>query len=313
MRILTSVLTGAFMTFFLGATGFAAQTPAPEGLERPGAQGGPEQAGTVPELLTGKQEQIVRLSNGFSVLILKDTRFPLVSTRLYVHAGSAYERPEQAGISHVLEHMVFKGTESRPKSRISQEVEAAGGEFNAMTSFDYTVYLTDLPARHWKLGMDVVRDMAFHATLDPMELESEKNVIVSELKRGQDDPGNVLFWKSAGKALSGTPYEHPVIGSEQTIRAVTVQSLRAYIAALYQPQNMLLVVVGDVEPKDVLAAAEELFGGYKNHGELQAVAPVEASLLPLKGKAEAGPSVTVQAGPWNKVYLTVSFPQNTLA
>lgn len=128
------------------------------------------------------------MPNGLSVLILKDTRFPLVSTRLYVHAGSSYETPDQAGISHVLEHMVFKGTDSRPKSAISQEVESAGGYLNAATSYDYTVYITDMPDRHWKLGMDVVRDMAFHPTLDPQELESEKNVIVAELQRGEDDP-----------------------------------------------------------------------------------------------------------------------------
>ena len=81
----------------------------------------------IPDPLSGKEEQVTKLPNGLSVLILKDTRFPLVSTRLYVHAGSSYETPDQAGISHVLEHMVFKGTDSRPKSAISQEVESAGG------------------------------------------------------------------------------------------------------------------------------------------------------------------------------------------
>lgn len=81
-----------------------------------------------------------------------------------------------------------RARDSRPKSAISQEVESAGGYLNAATSYDYTVYITDMPDRHWKLGMDVVRDMAFHPTLDPQELESEKNVIVAELQRGEDDP-----------------------------------------------------------------------------------------------------------------------------
>lgn len=161
------------------AAGAAIAAPSP-------SSGASDIVPVIPDPLSGKEEQVTKLPNGLSVLILKDTRFPLVSTRLYVHAGSSYETPDQAGISHVLEHMVFKGTDSRPKSAISQEVESAGGYLNAATSYDYTVYITDMPDRHWKLGMDVVRDMAFHPTLDPQELESEKNVIVAELQRGED-------------------------------------------------------------------------------------------------------------------------------
>ncbi|MFQ9865724.1 MAG: M16 family metallopeptidase [Bilophila wadsworthia] len=144
------------MSLFLGvAAGAAIAAPSP-------SSGASDIVPVIPDPLSGKEEQVTKLPNGLSVLILKDTRFPLVSTRLYVHAGSSYETPDQAGISHVLEHMVFKGTDSRPKSAISQEVESAGGYLNAATSYDYTVYITDMPDRHWKLGMDVVRDMAFH-------------------------------------------------------------------------------------------------------------------------------------------------------
>ena len=195
MHLLQSLLTGVLMATVLCVGGTRTV----------------QAADIAPELLSGKQEQVVRLSNGLSVLVLKDTRFPLVSTRLYVGAGSTYERPEEAGISHVLEHMVFKGTTTRPKNAISQEVEAAGGYLNAATSYDYTVYITDMPDRHWKLGMDVVRDMAFNPTLDPAELESEKDVIVAELKRGEDDPGSRLFKNLLSRALQGTAYEHPVL------------------------------------------------------------------------------------------------------
>ena len=121
------------MSLFLGvAAGAAIAAPSP-------SSGVPDIVPANPDPLSGKEEQVTKLPNGLSVLILKDTRFPLVSTRLYVHAGSSYETPDQAGISHVLEHMVFKGTDSRPKSAISQEVESAGGYLNAATSYDYTV------------------------------------------------------------------------------------------------------------------------------------------------------------------------------
>ena len=296
------LLTGALMTLLLGAAGTAvAGTPA-----TPPQKGEPSDiVPVIPDPLSGKEEQVTRLANGLSVLILKDTRFPLVSTRLYVHAGSAYENPDQAGISHVLEHMVFKGTDSRPKSAISQDVESAGGYLNAATSYDYTVYITDMPARHWKLGMDVVRDMAFHATLDAQELESEKNVVVSELQRGEDDPGSRMFKTLLAKALRGTPYERPVIGYEKTIRGLTVQNLRDYIAKYYQPQNMLLVVVGNIEPAEVLTEAERQFAPYKNTSPLREVLPYEADRLPLPG---SGPMLTVQPGPWNKVYLAAALP-----
>ena len=92
---------------------------------------------------------LTRLPNGLLVYILRDARFPLVCTRLYVRTGSANEEPQHAGISHVLEHMVFKGTDHRPKGQIARDVEALGGYLNAATSFDKTWYLTDMPARHW--------------------------------------------------------------------------------------------------------------------------------------------------------------------
>lgn len=245
---------------------------------------------------------ITRLKNGLTVYVLKDDRFPLVSTRLYVHAGSAYETPKEAGISHLLEHMVFKGTDERPKGAVARDVEAAGGYLNAATSFDYTVYLTDLPAAHWQLGMDVVKDMAFHATLDPAELASEKEVVLSELQRGEDSPGSRIFKVLQASALKGTPYERPIIGYPDTIRAITVEDMRAYIAKYYQPQSMLLVVVGNVEPAAVLDEAQKLFGSLPNTADITPRTPLDPQLL------GHGPIVTVQPGPWNKVYLGAAFP-----
>ena len=98
----------------------------------------PQEPFTMPENVSSSELFITKLSNGLTVAVQPDHRFPLVSLRLYVHAGSAYEQPDQAGISHLLEHMVFKGTEKRPKGAISSQVEEAGGYLNAATSYDYT-------------------------------------------------------------------------------------------------------------------------------------------------------------------------------
>ncbi len=289
MHLLRYLLTGIFMTIFSGITTLAASetaayTPSGQPSER--------------------QAKVSRLANGLCVLVLRDTRFPLVSTRLYVRTGATSESAPEAGISHVLEHMVFKGTTTRPKGAISEEVEAVGGYLNAATSYDYTVYLTDMPDRHWKLGMDVVRDMAFNPALDPDELEREKDVIVAELKREEDDPGNLLFKKLISSTLQDTCYGHPIIGFEQTIRSISAQNLRDYIRLHYQPQNMLLVVVGNISPADVLAEAETQFGRYRNTSTLSGPTPVDPSLLPRSGKA----SFIVEPGTWNKVYFAAALP-----
>ena len=198
-------------------------------------------------------EILTRLANGLNVYIIRDSRFPLVSTRLFVATGSANERPEEAGISHVLEHMVFKGTDHRPKGKVAEEVESLGGYLNAATSYDRTWYVTDIPSAHWRTGIDVVKDMAFQASLAASELEPEKDVIVSELQGGEDSPQHKLYEDMAGAALANTPYGRPIIGFEPTIRAVTSQSLTAYRNFWYQPQNMSLLVAGDIEPNEVLA------------------------------------------------------------
>lgn len=255
---------------------------------------------------SGNDTMLVRLKNGLTVYIIRDSRFPLVCTRLYVGTGSANETAEQAGISHVLEHMVFKGTEKRPKGQVARDVESLGGYLNAATSFDKTWYITDMPAKHWKTGMDVVKDMAFHPSLDPAELEAEKDVIVSELKGGDDTPTRRLFENLQVAGLAHTVYGRPIIGFEKTIRAVTADDLRAYIRTWYQPQNMMLLVAGDIDPKAVLAHAEELFGDLKNDAILPEPAPVR-----LEGAA-GGPRVEVTRGPWNKVYLGIALPAPAL-
>ena len=255
---------------------------------------------------SGNDTMLVRLKNGLTVYIIRDSRFPLVCTRLFVGTGSANETAEQAGISHVLEHMVFKGTEKRPKGQVARDVESLGGYLNAATSFDKTWFITDMPAKHWKTGMDVVKDMAFHPSLDPAELEAETDVIVSELKGGDDTPTRRLFEDLQVAGLAHTVYGRPIIGFEKTIRAVTADDLRAYIRTWYQPQNMMLLVAGDIDPKAVLAHAEELFGDLKNDTILPEPAPVQ-----LEGAA-GGPRVEVTYGPWNKVYLGIALPAPAL-
>ncbi|WP_243310197.1 M16 family metallopeptidase [Fundidesulfovibrio agrisoli] len=244
---------------------------------------------------------LARLPNGLTVLVAEDKRFPLVAERLYVHAGSSYETKAQEGISHLLEHMVFNSTAKRPKGGVASDIEGVGGDTNAATSFDYTQYMADLPSEHWKLGLDVFQDMIFGARFLPEELEQEKKVVISELERGQDDPGQRLFKLSQALTWKGTPYEHPIIGSPETINAVTSQDLKDYIAKHYQPQSMLLVVVGDVDAQQVYREAQAVFGSLEND---RTVTPPDTRDMPAN---TGGPVARAVPGNWNTCYLRVSF------
>lgn len=244
-----------------------------------------------------------RLPNGLTVMLQDDKRFPLVSMRLYVHAGSAFETPKEAGISHLLEHMVFQGTAKRAKGQISSDIEALGGYLNAATSFDYTVYLTDLPASEWRTGLDVLKDMAFHAKIDEKALESEKEVVIAELKRGEDNPGGRLFKSLQTSALKGTPYQHPIIGYEDVIRSISRKDILDYIARHYQPQSMLLLVVGDLDEKKLRAEIEKLYGDLANTRGYKV-----PEVIDIAGMDASGPVIHLEKGEWNKVYMGLSFP-----
>lgn len=291
----------------LAAGGKAAstkRTPATASKAAPAAL-----ASALPAEAPGAGNTLVRLKNGMSVLVREDDRFPLVNIRILVHAGSGYETPAQAGISHVLEHMVFKGAGDPGPNQmgvgeVARRIEAAGGSLNAGTSFDHTTYYVEVPDQAWKLGLATVVDMTLKPTLDPKELESEKEVVLAELKRGQDSPDTMLFHTVQRMLWKNTSYEWPVIGFEDTVRAVTSQSMRDYIAPLYQPQNMLLCVVGRVKTAEVLAEAERLLGGLANTSELVPPVPFAAP----KAASSGGPQIVVVPGPWNKVHMALAFP-----
>jgi len=244
---------------------------------------------------------LARLPNGLTVLVQEDRRFPLVAERLYVRAGSAYEEPGQEGLSHLLEHMVFNSTVNRPKGGAARDIEAAGGDVNAATSFDYTQYMANLPAASWRLGMDVIQDMVWGAKFDAAELEQEKNVVISELERGLDEPGQRLFQMSQRQTWKGMGYAHPIIGFRETVRAATPDSLRAYVRRLYQPQSMLLVVTGDVDAAEVFRHAARLFGPLGNDRDV--LPPPTADRPPNA----SGPTSEAAAGDWNKCTLRLSF------
>ncbi|GAB6036645.1 pitrilysin family protein [Fundidesulfovibrio butyratiphilus] len=297
LLLLVALIAGYFVNDHMRRK---AAAPAQSATRGETAQPGGDKTPSVPGLDNGRL--LVKLANGFTVLVQEDKRFPLVSERLYVRAGSSYEKPGQEGISHLLEHMVFNSTTKRPKGGVAKDVETVGGDVNAATSFDYTVYLADLPSAHWALGLDIFKDMTFGAKFDPQELANEKKVVISELEKGLDEPGRRLFQMSQGMAWEGTPYSHPVIGYKNTVEAVTSQDLHDYVNTLYQPQSMVLVVVGDVDAAKVVAEAERLYGSLNDNR------PIYPPNFQDRSPAQNGPKGQGVGGDWNKCYLHLSFP-----
>ncbi|MDR2891935.1 MAG: insulinase family protein [Deltaproteobacteria bacterium] len=249
------------------------------------------------------EPELYRLPNGLGVLLQQDKRFPLVSMRLLVHAGSTYEKADEAGISHLLEHMVFKGSAKHPDLDLAADIEKNGGYTNAYTSFDYTGYVADLPAEHWRVGLEALESTAFHPRLDPADLEAEKKVVIAELKRGDDDPSGLIFDRLLASALAGTPYERPIIGYEDVLNKITRQDIVDYMQRFYQPQSCLLVVCGDFDPAAVKEEIERVFGPLTNNRDVELVKDI--NLLAQPGQ---GPLISVEKGPWNKVYLGIAFP-----
>ena len=201
------------------------------------------------------------LPNGFTVLVEPDHSAPVSSVQVWVESGSIHEGDWLgAGLSHLLEHMIFKGTEKRGPNEIARAVQEAGGYVNAYTSFDRTVYWIDVPSAGTADAVELLADAVLHSTLPEVELTKEQEVIRREFAMGFDDPSRMSTELMLATAFSRSPYRHPVIGHLDIFNRLTRGDLEAYYRAHYVPENMFLVVVGDVEPGAAFELAERFFG-----------------------------------------------------
>ena len=199
------------------------------------------------------------LQNGLTIVIEENHAAPVVAIQTWVRVGSADELADEAGLAHLHEHMLFKGTARRGPGEIARSIEAAGGEINAWTSFDQTVYHVVVASRFFRDGLDVLADAITSAAFDPDELKREIEVVCEEIKRSADSPTRKLSKELFAKSFSRHPYGKPVIGSEESVRSFTREGILRFYRRWYRPENCVLVVVGDVRPAEVLAEAERLF------------------------------------------------------
>ena len=202
------------------------------------------------------------LPNGLTVLVRPDHSSQVVSVQVWIKSGSIHEAPRiGSGISHYLEHMLFKGTEKRAGRDISAVVQAHGGYINAYTSFDRTVYYIDLPSEHAEVALDVLGDAVFHSQLPAGEVTKERDVILREIDMGLDDPDYRVSQALMETAFREHPYRHPVIGHREVFAALTREDLVDYYRSRYVPNNAVLVIAGAVDTATLRPAIEKHFGG----------------------------------------------------
>ncbi|MFO8005768.1 M16 family metallopeptidase [Thioalkalivibrio sp.] len=202
-----------------------------------------------------------RLENGLTVLVLPDARAPVVTNQVWYRVGSMDEHSGITGVSHMLEHMMFKGSEQYPPGEFSRIVARLGGQENAFTGRDYTGYFQVVGSEHWETVMAMEAERMHGLKLSEEEFLPERRVVVEERRlRTEDQPNSLVQEQFYATAFFNQPYGHPIIGWMTDIDAYTVEDLRAWYEAWYAPNNAVVVVVGDVDPEAVIAAAERHYG-----------------------------------------------------
>ena len=214
-------------------------------------------AQNIDSLITKIKEK--KLSNGLTVLFYPYEREKVATIKLCVKVGSSYENEKEAGITHLIEHMIFKGTETKKPEDIVGVIEASGGYMNAFTSYDYTCYYIAGPSTIVEKSLDILSDVVFHPFFDPVELEREKEVVIEEMKMRLDNPFVVLFENVMKASYQKYPYKRPIIGYEETVKSFKREDLLKFVNQFYVPKNMVLTVVGNISEKKLFSLINRYF------------------------------------------------------
>lgn len=239
------------------------------------------------------------LDNGLKVILAPQAANPVISARVMVKAGSASESGlAERGLAHLMEHMAFKGTEKRAVGEVSSQVENNGGDINAYTSFDETVYYLSLPSDKLDLGLDILADLVFKPTYDPTEYAREKEVVIEEIRRSEDSPDRALsdiFFEMT--FTEEHPYGHKILGSAETVQNASRETALAFHQKFYRPDNCVLIVTGGFDARAAKAMVAERFGGLANPAtpliqeKADAAAPQGPRVLVIKSKEAQLPKI----------------------
>jgi len=222
------------------------------------------------------------LNNGLTVILKEDHSAPVAAVQVWVKTGSANETPQEAGITHQIEHMIFKGTPTKNTGEIARTIETSGGRINAYTSFDRTVYFAEIDSARFDTALDVLLDAVQHSLFDPEELKKEKEVVLEEYRRSLDIPENQLSWAMMALSYQKHPYGRPIIGYEKTILSFDREMILAYMDKWYTPQNMVVVAVGDFETAKALESIKKRVQHFPQRTGARPSRPVEPPQTELR-------------------------------
>jgi zinc protease len=214
-----------------------------------------------------------RLKNGLTILAEPMHDAPVVALQAWVNVGAADEKPPHLGIAHLHEHMLFKGTAKRKVGQIARDVEAVGGEINAWTSFDQTVYHVVMAAQELDAGVDILSDALSASTFDKDELAREIQVVIEEIRRAKDSPARRLSNALFETVFTKHPYRRPVLGTEASVSAMDQAAMLDFFRAHYRPDNVTFVAVGDFKTPELLALLEKYLGNWQPHADFAAQTP----------------------------------------
>ncbi|AZB42986.1 insulinase family protein [Bacillus sp. FJAT-42376] len=201
--------------------------------------------------------------NGVRIVLENIPTVRSVALGVWIGTGSRSETPEINGVSHFLEHMFFKGTESRSAREIAEAFDSIGGQVNAFTSKEYTCYYAKVLDEHAGMALDILSDMFFHSAFDEEELKKEKNVVYEEIKMYEDTPDDLVHDLLSKAAYGSHPLGYPILGTEQTLSSFNGDSLREYMSRFYIPENVVISVAGNIS-ETFIAEIEKKFGSYES-------------------------------------------------
>jgi zinc protease len=224
------------------------------------------------------------LPNGVVLIALEHRASEVVALQLWMRVGGRDETRDELGLSHYLEHMLFKGTPTRPPGSIDRLIEGLGGRSNAFTSYDYTHYDLVLPAAEMRAGVDLLADIAVNASFDQSEMDAERKVVLEEMRLTEDNAENYMNRRQFELAYEPHPYGRSLLGPPESIRALRRETLSRYYKKMYVPRHMALVIVGAVTPAAARAAALATFGRLPDTAASRADVPV---LGPLDRRRQA--------------------------
>jgi zinc protease len=215
------------------------------------------------------------LPNGLDVLVKEAHAAPVASFWIWYRVGSRNEHVGTSGISHWVEHMLFKGTPSFPKGAAEKAIAREGGVFNGATSYDFTTYFATLPTKRIELALRIEADRMTSAAFDRQEVDAERTVVVSERQGAENDPEFLLEEELMGAALRVHPYRNPTIGHMCDLKSITRSQLYEHYQSYYVPNNALAVAVGDFDADDMLDLIEGHFGCASRGDDVPGVTAVE--------------------------------------